>query len=87
MAGFLSIHPNLALVKVWNQHSVALLLMQVLCLPLDLVCHAPPFLASKTCQLTGRAQRMLGASRHAHIEAEKRDAPNLPEGRSQLRSC
>ena len=44
MTGFFSIYANLALVKVRNKYSVAFLVVQILRLPLDFICDAPPFL-------------------------------------------
>ena len=44
MASFFGINTKLSLVQVWNQNPVAFLLVQVLCLSLDLICDAPPFL-------------------------------------------
>ena len=44
MTSFLSIYPNLPLVQVWNKDPVSLLVMQMLCLPFDLVGDTPPFL-------------------------------------------
>lgn len=44
MAGFLSIYTNFAFVQVWNEHPVALCLVQVLRLPFDLICNTPPLL-------------------------------------------
>ncbi len=44
MASFFGINTKLSLIQVWNQNPVAFLLVQVLRLPLDLICDAPPFL-------------------------------------------
>lgn len=46
MTSLFSINPNLALVQVWNEDPVPLLVMQMLRLPFDFVSHAPPFLSA-----------------------------------------
>lgn len=47
MGSLLCINSNFPLVQVWNKDPVALLVMQILCLPFDFVSDAPPFLHSK----------------------------------------
>lgn len=44
MTGLLSINSNLPLVQIWNKNPVPFLVMQMLCLPFDLLSDAPPFL-------------------------------------------
>ena len=46
MPRLLRINAKLPLVQVWNKDPVALLVMQILCLPFDLVSNTPPFLYS-----------------------------------------
>ncbi len=57
MASFFGVNTKLSLVQVWNQNPVAFLLVQVLCLPLDLICDAPPFL--KGASTSTRMHRLL----------------------------
>ena len=62
MGCLLSINANLALVKVWDQHSIALSIGQMLSLSLDLICDSPPLLCNTgLTNKTSHGERLLGS--------------------------